>query len=189
MIIIISLLGVTCSGKDSIKKELINLGMDSVVTTTTRPMRDGEIQDVSYHFVDKSQFRRFKMQGFFAETTSYNTVHGTWYYGTQFKDLEDNDNKVIILNPDGIKAISEQMDMSKWLIIHITCPEEIIKERLQKRGDNPEEAERRLEADKKDFMNINRFVDVEIENNGSKTPEQIAHIIKSLYDRHLKENK
>ena len=185
----IALIAPTACGKDTIKKELVKLGYDSVVTTTTRPMRDGEVQDISYHFIDKSQFRRFKEQGFFAETTSYNTVHGTWYYGTQLKDLENNENKVIILNPDGIKSISEKIDMSKWLVVHITCPENIMKVRLHKRGDNIDEVARRIEADRKDFRNINRFVDVEIENNGSKTPEQIAHIIKSLYDRYLKENK
>ncbi len=188
MIVILCLIGKSATGKDSVKKELINLGMDSVVTTTTRPMRDGEIQDVTYHFVDKSQFCRFKEQGFFAETDSYNTVHGTWYYGTQYKDLKDHENKVIILNPTGIKSISEQMDMKDWLIVHITCPDEILKDRLKKRGDNLKEAERRFEDDKIKFMNIDRFVDVEVVNNGSKTPEQLAHIIKSLYDRHLKEN-
>lgn len=181
------LCGKTSTGKDFIKKELIKLGYESVVTTTTRPMRDGEIQDVSYHFIDKSQFRRFKIQGFFAETTSYNTVHGTWYYGTQFRDLKNSDNKVIILNPDGIKSISEQMDISKWLIVHITCPEEIIRERLKRRGDDLSEAERRIEADKKDFKNIDRLIDIELVNNGSKKPEELAKIIDSLYRRHMRE--
>ena len=60
---------------------------------------------------------------------------------------------------------------------------------LHKRGDNVDEVARRIKADRKDFMNVDRFVDVEVVNNGDKTPEQIAHIIKSLYDRHVKENK
>ena len=189
MIIILCLIGKTATGKDSIKKELIKLGMDNVVTTTTRPMREGEIQDISYHFVDKSQFEKLKEQGLFAETTSYDTVYGIWYYGTQLKDLENNENKVIILNPNGIKSMAEKVNMSKWLIVHITCPENIMKVRLYKRGDNSDEVVRRVKADRKDFMNIDRFVDIEIVNDGSKTPEQIAHIIKSLYDRHLKEKK
>lgn len=185
----LALIGKTATGKDTVKKELINLGMDSVVTTTTRPMRDGEVQDVAYHFIDKSQFKRFKEQGFFAETDSYNTVHGVWYYGTQYKDLKDHENKVIILNPTGIKSISEQIDMKDWLIVHITCPDEILKDRLKKRGDDPKEAERRFEDDKIKFKNVDRFVDIEVVNNGDKTPEQLAHIIKSLYDRYLKENR
>ena len=189
MIVILCLIGNTATGKSRIKDELIKLGYESVVTTTTRPMREGEIQDVSYHFIDKSQFRRFKEQGLFAETTSYETVHGTWYYGTQLKDLKNNENKVIILNPDGIKSIANTVDMSKWLVVHITCPENIMKVRLYKRGDDSNEVVRRIEADRRDFKNIDRFVDIEIVNDGSKTPEQLAHIIKSLYDRHVKENK
>ena len=179
----IALIAPTACGKDTIKKELVKLGYESVVTTTTRPMRDGEVQDVSYHFIDKSQFRRFKEQGFFAETTSYNTVHGTWYYGTQLKDLENNENKVIILNPDGILSLMRTIDMSDWVVFFIDCPEEIIKERLNKRGDNPEEAERRLEADRKDFINIERLCDYRITNDGRNKPEEIAYKIKALYER------
>ena len=33
------LTGKTCSGKDTIKKELIKMGMESVITYTTRPPR------------------------------------------------------------------------------------------------------------------------------------------------------
>lgn len=181
------LIGKTATGKTEILKNLVKLGMDSVVTTTTRPMRDGEVQDITYHFIDKSQFRRLKIQGFFAETTSYDTVHGTWYYGTQYKDLENSDNKVVILNPDGIKTFADKLDISKWLIVRVTCPEETLLERLKSRGDDPKEVERRLEADRKDFENIERFVDIELLNDGTKTPEEMAHMIKSLYDRHLKE--
>ena len=179
----IALIAPTACGKDTIKKELVKLGYESVVTTTTRPMRDGEVQDVSYHFIDKSQFRRFKEQGFFAETTSYNTVHGTWYYGTQLKDLENNENKVIILNPDGILSLMRTIDMSDWVVFFIDCPEEIIKERLNKRGDNPEEAERRLEADRKDFVNILRLCDHRITNDGRRKIDEIAHKIHALYKR------
>lgn len=184
----LALIGATCSGKDRIKKELIKLGYDSVVTTTTRPMREGEIQDISYHFIDKSQFRRLKEQGFFAETTSYDTVHGTWYYGTQFKDLKDHENKVIILNPDGINAMIEKEDMSKWLVIYLYCSEEVTKERLLNRGDDPEEAKRRMKTDKEDFKNTDRFFDVKMCNDGYNSPEKMAHIIDSLYKRHIKEN-
>ena len=41
-----------------------------------------------------------------AESTYYDTVHGRWYYGSQIKDLENHENKVIILNPSGIKRSS-----------------------------------------------------------------------------------
>ena len=182
----VALIAPTACGKDTIKKELVKLGYESVVTTTTRPMRPGEIDGISYHFIDKSQFRRFKIQDFFAETTSYDRVDGTVYYGTQFKDLKDHENKVIIINPDGILNLLRTTDMNDWVIFFINCPEEIIKERLNKRGDDPEEAERRLEADRKDFINIKRLCDYTILNDGKETPEQIAKKIKYLYERSAK---
>lgn len=50
------LVGMTCSGKDTIKKELLKKGMDGVVTYTTRPPRPKEIDGMSYHFISKDEF-------------------------------------------------------------------------------------------------------------------------------------
>lgn len=182
----ICLVGKTASGKDTIKQELLKMGYESVITTTTRPMRPGEVQDVSYHFIDKSQFRRLNIQGFFAETTSYDTVHGTWYYGTQKKDLEDNDNKIIILNPDGIKKLSESIDLKKWYIVYLNCSDEVIRERLDKRGDNKDEAVRRIAADKNDFEDIEKYANVIVTNNGYRSASMIAESINFLYKDFLK---
>ena len=151
------LLGRTCVGKDTILKQLVsNFGYKPVVTYTTRPMRDGEVDGVDYHFIDKSQFRRMKLQGFFAETTSYNVATGeTWYYGTLLKDLKDD--SIIILNPEGLRTLKQNKDLNIVSFL-ITAKEETLRERLSKRGDNPKEAERRLKADREDFADISEFV-------------------------------
>lgn len=171
------------SGKDTIKKELIKLGMDSVVTTTTRPMRTSEIPDVSYHFVTNEEFQEMSDKGLFAECTYYDTVHGRWYYGSQYTDLEDNDNKVIILNPDGVMNFLKTMDMSKWFIVYLYCSKETTMDRLKKRGDNEQEIERRLAADKIKFRNIERISDKKICNDGKVSAEMLANKIKTLYER------
>lgn len=182
----LAIVGKTASGKDTIKKELVKLGMKSVVTTTTRPMRDGEIQDVSYHFITDEQFENHKKSSLFAETTSYETVHGTWHYGTLLKDLKDDKNKVVILNPDGIKSLANKIDMKNWLVVYIYCSDKTILERLKFRGDNSDEAKRRLKSDQKDFMNIERLVDISICNDNEKTPEELAKQLKTLYERRNK---
>ena len=182
----IALIGKTATGKDSIKKELLKLGYESVVTTTTRPMRHGEINGISYHFVEDDEFLDMQLNGELAESTFYNTAFGKWYYGCQKRDLENHEKKVIILNPDGILNLLRTIDMSNWTIFFINCPEEIIKERLNKRGDNQEEANRRLEADRRDFINIKRLCDYTIINDGKETPEQIAKKIKIFYERSAK---
>ena len=53
------ILGKSSTGKDTIYKRILNdksLGLESVVLYTTRPIRDGEIPDVTYHFVDEDTF-------------------------------------------------------------------------------------------------------------------------------------
>ena len=52
----ILLCGKTCSGKTVIRKELVKMGLKSIVTYTTRPIRDGEIEDVTYHYISKEEF-------------------------------------------------------------------------------------------------------------------------------------
>lgn len=96
------LCGKTATGKNTIQNELIKMGMKSVVTYTTRPSREGEIDGIDYHFITKEEFFRKKEQNFFAETTSYDVATGDkWYYGSAVEDLTDD--KAIIVNPHGLK--------------------------------------------------------------------------------------
>ena len=143
------LCGKTCSGKDTIKRELIARGLEGVVTYTTRPPRPGEIDGVNYHFITQQDFMNKKESGFFLETTSYKVASGeTWFYGTAKDSLKDD--SVIIMNPDGIKVIHRHSELkAKPVIIYIDANEKTILNRLRLRGDNPEEATRRLEADYK----------------------------------------
>ena len=45
------LIGKSASGKDTVAKRLIkDYGYQKIVTWTTRPMRPGEKQDITYHY-------------------------------------------------------------------------------------------------------------------------------------------
>ena len=176
----IALIGKTCAGKDTILAEMISrFNYKPVVTYTTRPARDGEIDGVHYHFIDKSQFRRMKLQGFFAETTSYNVASGgTWYYGTRLKDL--NDDSIIIVNPEGLRELKKNKNLNIVSFL-ITASEDTIRKRLSKRGDNPKEAERRLESDRKDFADILDLVDFSFSNDLGINVCHIANLIHTIY--------
>lgn len=175
----ILLVGKSATGKDTIRQQLNNLGIPSVVTYTTRPMREGEIDGVTYHFVDKSQFKRLNTQGAFIETTSYNVASGeTWYYGSAYKDLKDN--SVMIVNPDGLKVIKDKLG-NKAVSFLITAKDEVIKNRQIKRGDNSEEAARRLEADNRDFKNIEEYIDFSLRSDMGLEPSELAQLILEIY--------
>lgn len=175
----ILLVGKSATGKDTIRQQLNNLGIPSVVTYTTRPMRDGEIDGISYHFVDNSRFRALDLMGHFVESTSYNVATGeVWYYGSALEDLKDD--SVIIVNPDGLKVIKNILG-DKAVSFLITARDEVIKNRQIKRGDNSEEAARRLEADNRDFKNIEEYIDFSLRSDMGLEPSELAQLILEIY--------
>jgi len=177
----ILLVGRSGAGKDTIKKELIRLGCGSVVTYTTRPARDKEINGVSYHFISEEEFLNKKNEGFFVETTSYHVATGeTWYYGTSKEDL--NGDKVLIVNPYGLKSI-KMMCSSDIISFLIDVDNKTLMKRLDKRGDNPEEVTRRMAADENDFADIYKYIDHIIKNNGTFSAGAVADEIAAIYKK------
>ena len=174
------LTGKMCSGKDTIKKELVKLGLKSVTAYTTRPMRDGEINGETYHFIPEKTFLQKIREGDFVECTYYNVANGdTWFYGSCGEDYLDNG--VIILNPNGLKDLIYLYGYNP-IVFYIDAPDEIIEERLIKRGDNPDEAKRRLLADFIDFKDIGKMYDAKFLNDGKHSPKWIAELIYDTYE-------
>ena len=177
MIIII---GKTASGKDTIVNKLISLyGLKKVITYTTRSQRKGEKQDVTYHFISEEDFKQKINEGFFAEWKSYITVDGVWYYGTALDDLENADDKsVIILTPDGYRDVINKLTR-RPISIYLYANNQTIKKRLIKRGDDPKEAERRVSHDNDDFKGIENEVDKIVYNNDGT---DINNVVQKILD-------
>lgn len=172
----IVLVGESASGKSSIEKNLIeNYGFNKVVSYTTRKPRDGEVDGVDYHFIDKSQFKRLKIQGFFAETAMYND----WHYGTAKRDCTDD--KVAVLTPHGLRQISKIQGINV-VSFYINVPRRDRLIKILQRGDNIEEAYRRSLSDVGQFDGIADEVNYVIDNVGYKknieemTIEVLKHI-------------
>lgn len=179
----ILLIGKTASGKDTILNEIVKMGYSKLVTYTTRPMRTGEINGINYHYISKEEFLLKQKEGFFAETTSYNVATGeTWYYGSALEDF--NRDKVMIVNPDGVKQISKIKSLNP-VVFYIQAEEEVIRERLFKRGDNKDEFERRMAADDRDFFGIEKYIDFSISNNGLFSPGAIADEVIKKYRNYV----
>lgn len=175
------IMGKTSSGKDTVVNELISKhGFRKCVTYTTRPMRDGEKQGITYHFITEDDFKQKIREDFFAEYKSYDTEFGIWYYGVALEDVENADDKtVIILTPDGYSVIKKVKNKPKS--IYIYANNSTIKERLINRGDDPKEAQRRLEHDNIDFKGVETEVDKIVYNNkGSNINDVVNKILKYL---------
>ena len=180
MIDILILIGKGASGKDTILNQLVTKhGYKKIVTYTSRPMRKGEKQDVTYHFTSSEEFQKMIEQGLFAEYKTYNSEFGVWYYGTALDDLEKADDKsIIILTPDGYKDVINKLS-KKPISIYLYANNSTIKKRLKKRGDDPKEAERRISHDNEDFKGIENEVDKIVYNNdGTNIDDVVQKILK-----------
>ena len=184
MIIILILVGKTASGKDSIINELVaKHGYKKIITYTSRPMRKGEKQDITYHFVSEDDFKQKIENNFFAEWKTYNTEFDVWYYGTAIEDLENaEDNSVIILTPDGVRDVLPKLS-NKPKVFYIYANNLTIKKRLISRGDDKTEAERRLLHDNEDFKGVENKVDKIVFNNeGTRIKDVVNKILELMED-------
>lgn len=103
----IIIFGKTASGKSRIVNELVKRGYKKIVTTTTRPARKGEVDGIDYNFITDDEFKELINTRYFAEWKKYDTVDGTWYYGSPLDEISRSDNKsIVILTPDGYRAVS-----------------------------------------------------------------------------------
>ena len=173
------LCGRTLSGKDTIVNELLNHGYKRITTYTTRPMRKGEKQNVTYHFISEDEFKQKIEDGFFAEYKTYNTEFGVWYYGTALEDLENaDDNTVIILTPQGYRDVKDKLLSNNVTCIYIYASNSTLKKRLLKRGDDPKEADRRMQHDNQDFKGFEMEADKIVYNNeGTDIDEVVEKIL------------
>ncbi len=82
-------IGKSASGKDTIYKELAgnqSLDLKEVVGYTTRPIREGEQNGVTYHFVNTDTLTQLIQDNTVIEHRTYNTIHGPWHYFTVYDD-------------------------------------------------------------------------------------------------------
>lgn len=179
----ICILGKTCSGKTTIVDELLkNHGFSKIITYTTRPMRTGETNHKDYHFISNKEFMDKIREDFFAEWKTYTTKQGIWHYGVSLQDIiNSSDKSIVIITPEGFRDLRERFNFNCFSI-YINCSNNIIIDRLIKRGDNNDEAARRLKADNKDFKHVEKDVDRIVYNNGDIN-ETIKEIVRLINER------
>ena len=79
------LMGKSAVGKDTVYRRLLedqSLSLKTVVLYTTRPIRTGETDGVTYHFCDIPWYLEQEKRGRVIESRVYSTRMGPWYYFT-----------------------------------------------------------------------------------------------------------
>lgn len=154
---IIALCGKSGAGKDSLMMAIfshLEKYLNPIISHTTRPKREKEIADKSYHFVSKDEFLTLIDENKMLETTSFNN----WYYGTSIDSLSNDKINIGVFNPDGIMSLLED-DRIELEIYYITAKGKTRLIRQLNREENPDVDEiiRRYDADEIQFQKMNNI--------------------------------
>jgi guanylate kinase len=183
---IIILCGQSACGKNTIEEKLVNNHFERIVTNTTRPPREGEIDGKDYNFITEFDFFSLIAQNKMIEWRKYKTEFGVWYYGASSQNIDlTKHDYVVILTLDGAKAFIEYFGRENCIVFYIDCPKSIREKRAKSRdpkGFNQEEWDRRAKADKADFANdkVFKICDFKIANYERRLHDVIQEILKDI---------
>lgn len=122
---ILCIIGCSSGGKDTFYNTVLGLdkSIKPLVSHTTRPMREGEIEGREYYFITQSEFMYMLETGRFIETREYNTKHGMLYYGLTMSEINDEEGTYIgIFDSEGTNELIERFGEDKVTTIYIDCP-------------------------------------------------------------------
>ncbi|PKK40686.1 Guanylate kinase [Clostridiaceae bacterium JG1575] len=161
MIVIIN--GPSGSGKTTLGEYFKTLGMQEIVSTTTRKMRPGEVQGVSYYFVEE--------EAFFQKERIEESEYAGHYYAVTKEEVEAKRALGVplfaSLDIRGVKAM-KALYGPEVLVVYLKLSRTKLKERMAKRGDSIASIRSRLAHHRATREDLNeQYADYVLWNNGS----------------------
>ena len=177
---VVCLFGESSVGKDSVLNAVCKLDKNyhKIISCTTRPPREKEINKVDYHFVSPDMFGEMVMNGTMLEAVSFRE----WFYGTPLFSLEEDKINIGCFNIAGIECLMQDSALEVYPI-KVAASDKLRLIRALNREENPdcEEVCRRFLADKKDFS------DIPFEYSGISTQKGIDEQLLSTLTNYLNE--
>ena len=173
---IIALIGEAGSGKDTILQDLLqNSNFNEIISYTTRPPRDGEINGKNYFFLSPEEFLDKIQEDVMLEYTVFNG----WFYGTPKEILKEGVN-IGVFNPGGVWRLSQNDDIDLQVFkIECDAAERLRRQLNREQNPNVDEIVRRYTADKQDF----RKLDFDVISIPNATPQDRELAVKLIMDK------
>ena len=159
---ILCLIGPSGSGKTTVGTILKEKGIPEIISHTTRAPRIGEVDGVSYHFVNNDQFETLRK------------IEEVTYAGNRYctsKDeieekMKESNMLFCVVTKDGYKALRDVYGEAV-ISIYLETSISLCLQRMKDRGDTRENIEKR----KKTLLNEKKMREYEkfdyiVENNG-----------------------
>lgn len=176
---IILIAGPSGAGKTTVSDYLDEkYGIPRVLTHTTRPMRAGEKQNVSYHFETDESFNQLH----FFEHVKY----GSYQYGSSREALnlawKKHDLVSLIVDIKGVYSYINQLKDKVYFLYITTSTKEELRERLLKRGDDPEKIEERLSGSELNLLpeDLKPYAHVLVNDDLTETKKAVNTLVAKL---------
>lgn len=196
---LIYIMGKSASGKDTIYNILKQkMDVNVYVMYTTRPIREGEIDGITYNFITQEEMQQYidgKKENKVIEFRTYHTIHGPWTYATINDSQFNNKKDMLILGTlESYMKVKDnfEKDQNVDLIpVYIEVPDNIRLKRAIEREESQKQPKytemcRRFIADSEDFSEENlenakidkRFINISLD-------ECVNEIIDYIYQQEL----
>lgn len=189
--------GPSGTGKGTICNELLKNKENDVflsVSSTTREIRIGETDGVTYNYTTTEKFESMIEHG---EMLEYAMYSGN-YYGTPKKTVQEmlaaGKNVLLEIEPQGALKVKEMFPEAVLMFIVPPSMAEL-KKRLEERGrESGEQIEKRLEAAKWEFNQSLKYNYIFVNDNLEDCVKEVENTMKdkiakrNLVDKLLKEN-
>lgn len=134
------------SGKSSIVREVASqLDLKVVKSYTTRPPRPEELAgNTDHYFISDEEVEQFK-----DDMAAYTEINGYKYFATK-SEVDQCD--IYVIDPNGVEDLKSRCgDEFKFITIYIRTSPDIAKKRAEKRGDDPQVYQSRIEKEDSQF--------------------------------------
>ncbi len=174
---LIVITGKTASGKDTVVAKLLEKFPDfkKILTTTSRAMREREINGVDYNFISKEDFKKKIENNDFIEYVEY----AGNFYGTERDQLISDKNLIWRIDPSRAGKIRDLID-NEVLVIYLTVDDEVVLQRLKKRNLSQEEIDHRMKDDADFWEKYKDDYDFVVENAPGKLEETVDKVYKII---------
>ncbi len=186
------IMGRSASGKDTVYRELKKRfpELSTYVMYTTRPMREGEIDGISYHFITDRELSEFEEKGRLIEKRVYHTVLGDWSYATVDDgqiELSHRDY-LMLTTPEAFRGLKAYFGPEQVRDIYIEVDDGIrliraVEREMREKEPHYDEVCRRYLADCRDFSEeklresgiVRRYQNEDLEACVSQIAKDLEH--------------
>lgn len=149
---ILAIMGKAGSGKDTVLNKIMDKHLIPnavpIVSCTTRPMRDYEVDGKDYHFLTNEEFTEAIFNNEMLEAKVFNE----WCYGTRYQDLTPDKINIGVYNPEGVfdLAGNKNIDLCVFYIL-ATDKTRMLRQLNREKDPDVHEICRRFGTDEADF--------------------------------------